>query len=60
MVVNHLAEHEAALCELVNHPNQLEVRRTAFPDSVSIAITTFGARATGFNYLQLSVRGRTI
>jgi hypothetical protein len=33
MVGDHLAEHEVALRELVDHPNQLEVRRTPFPRS---------------------------
>src|ERR1700691_4760385 len=33
MVGDHLAEHEVALRELVDHPNQLEVRRTPFPKS---------------------------
>ncbi len=31
MVGDHLAEHEVALRELVDHPNQFEVRRTPFP-----------------------------
>ena len=33
MVGDHLAEHEAALRDLVRYPNQLEVRRTPFPRS---------------------------
>jgi len=33
MVGDRLAEHEAALRELVQHPKQLEVRRTPFPKS---------------------------
>ena len=33
MVGDRLAEHEAALRELVHHPKQLEVRRTPFPKS---------------------------
>lgn len=33
MVGDNLADHEAALRELVRHPNQLEVRRTPFPRS---------------------------
>jgi hypothetical protein len=33
MVGDRLAEHEAALRELVQHPKQLEVRRTRFPKS---------------------------
>jgi hypothetical protein len=33
MVGDRLAEHEAALRELVQHPKQLEVQRTPFPKS---------------------------
>ena len=64
MVGDHLAEHEAALRELVQHPNQLEVRRTQFPRSrleeiLQVVNDTERSRPGAFMQFGIS-RGRVI